>query len=131
MGLGSGAAEALVSLPLWARTAAALAVLAVPGLLMGAPFPMGLRALAPESTGLAWGWAANGVASVMGASAATLLAMEVGGSGLLVVGWRVLRRRGGAGGVGEGCRGVGRPADAPIAEVPSIASERSPARPGR
>lgn len=86
LGLGSGAAEALVSLPLWARAAAALAVLAVPGVLMGAPFPMGLRRLAPESTALAWAWAANGVASVIGASAATLLAMEVGGSGLLMGG---------------------------------------------
>lgn len=86
LGVGSGAAEAFVSLPLPARAAAALAVLAVPGVLMGVPFPLGLRKLAPEAAPLAWAWAANGVASVMGASAATLLAMEVGGSGLLIAG---------------------------------------------
>lgn len=86
MGLAANAAGALVSLPFPVRASASLLVLAGPGLLMGAPFPMGLRKLAPGHTALAWAWAANGVASVIGASLATLLAMEIGGSGLLMAG---------------------------------------------
>ena len=79
-------AGALVSLSLPLRASAALLVVAVPGLLMGAPFPMGLRKLAPEPTALAWAWAANGVASVIAASLATLLAVEIGGRGLILTG---------------------------------------------
>jgi hypothetical protein len=86
MGLGANGAGALVSLPFPVRASACLLILAVPGFLMGGPFPMGLRMLAPEGAALAWAWAANGVASVIGASVATLLAMEVGGGGLLVAG---------------------------------------------
>lgn len=86
LGLSAGAAGSLVSLPLPLRAAVSLLVLAVPGVLMGAPFPMGLRRLAPGGSALAWGWAANGVASVIGASLATLLAMEIGGGALMIAG---------------------------------------------
>jgi len=86
MALAVDSADRLVGLPLPLRAAACLLVLAPPGVLMGSPFPLGLRRLAPEPTALAWAWAANGVTSVMGASLATLLAMEIGGSGLLIAG---------------------------------------------
>jgi hypothetical protein len=85
-GLVADHAGALVAFPLPVRASAALVLLAIPGVLMGAPFPMGLRTLAPEPTSLAWAWAANSVASVIGASLATLLAMEIGGSGLIMAG---------------------------------------------
>lgn len=74
------------ALPLHVRATAALTAVGAAGILMGAPFPLGLRHLARSPGGVAWGWAANGVASVMGASMAVLLAMEVGGSAVLLAG---------------------------------------------
>lgn len=61
------------------RFGAALAVIAPLGLLMGVPFPAGLALVevrGPRS--LAWGWAANGCASVAGSALAMLVAMNVG-----------------------------------------------------
>jgi hypothetical protein len=86
LSLAAPGAAALVSWSFPARASVSLLVLLLPGVLMGAPFPLGLRRLAPEPTALAWAWAANGVASVVGASLATLLAMEIGGRGLILVG---------------------------------------------
>jgi hypothetical protein len=68
------------------RAAVALVVLAGSGLLMGLPFPLGLRLLATAEGGVAWAWGVNGVASVLGASLAILLAMEIGGLGVFLVG---------------------------------------------
>ena len=56
------------------------------GVSMGFPFPLGLRRMARSEGAVAWAWAANGVASVLGASAAILLAMEFGGRGVLLAG---------------------------------------------
>lgn len=79
-------AGAVSGLPLALRIVVGLGIVAVPAFLMGAPFPLGLRALAGGTTsGVAWAWATNGVASVMGASLAILVAMEVGGTGLLAL----------------------------------------------
>ena len=53
---------------------------------MGMPFPLGLAALgrcAPDL--IPWAWGINGSASVVGAVAASLLAMEIGFSGVIVV----------------------------------------------
>ncbi len=75
-----------MSLPFSMRAAASLTLVAVPGTLMGLPFPLGLRSLASQEGGVAWAWAVNGIASVLGASLAIVLAMEVGGGGLLLVG---------------------------------------------
>ncbi len=65
------------ALPL--RAALAVLLIAPPAVLMGMPFPAGVRALVGERPGaLAWAWAANGFASVIAASLATLLAIEIG-----------------------------------------------------
>ena len=46
---------------------------------MGLPFPLGLAALAEQQPALTpWAWALNGFASVVGAVAATLLAIHAG-----------------------------------------------------
>jgi hypothetical protein len=73
----------LMALPLFVRAATALGLLTVAGLFMGTPFPLGLRLLAHGGGGIAWAWAANGVASVMGAALGTLISMEVGIQGLI------------------------------------------------
>ncbi len=46
---------------------------------MGMPFPLGLRVLAEQAPGfIPWAWGINGFASVISASLATLLAIELG-----------------------------------------------------
>ena len=61
------------------RTAVAVATLFPLAFLMGLPFPSGFRLLGSRGEGLApWAWGVNGCASVVAASAATLLAVEVG-----------------------------------------------------
>jgi hypothetical protein len=48
-------------------------------LVMGMPFPLGLRALAAASPArVAWAWAANGFTSVVTAPLAALVALEAG-----------------------------------------------------
>jgi len=81
--LASPAAGAVTTLPVSLRILVALVLVAVPGTLMGVPFPLGLRHLTGGGVGVAWAWATNGVASVVGASLAILIAMEMGGRGLL------------------------------------------------
>ncbi len=68
----------MASLPLPVRAGMTLGVVGLAGCFMGMPFPLGLRRMVREDGGVAWAWAANGVASVLGASLAVLLAMEVG-----------------------------------------------------
>ena len=56
-----------------------LITIAVPSLLMGMPFPMGLRLLSGiEEKNIPWAWGINGCMSVISASLATLLAVEAG-----------------------------------------------------
>jgi spermidine synthase len=72
------------SWPLLARGLAAAVVLAPLGMLMGMPFPLGLRALAGGDVGrIAWAWAANGCASVVAAPLAAIVGMEMGSGALL------------------------------------------------
>ena len=53
--------------------------IAVPSLLMGIPFPMGLRLLSGiEEKNIPWAWAINSCVSVISAALATLLAVETG-----------------------------------------------------
>lgn len=84
--LAAPSAGAIMVLPLPARAAMALIFVAAAGVVMGAPFPMGLRRLAMAPGGVAWAWAANGVASVAGASLAILLSMAVGTRLLILAG---------------------------------------------
>jgi SAM-dependent methyltransferase len=68
----------LLSLPLLARMAIALAVM-LPLAAMGMPFPLGLRQLGQSHKELLpWAWAVNGCASVLAGPLATLLALGVG-----------------------------------------------------
>jgi spermidine synthase len=65
--------------PIAVRAGMALIALAPVAVLMGMPFPLGLRRLAgrrPER--VAWAWAANGFASVVAAPIAALVALEWG-----------------------------------------------------
>jgi hypothetical protein len=61
------------------------ALLAPIGLMLGAPFPVGLRLLVPSSRFRALGWAANGIASVLASILAVPLAMTWGISRLLLL----------------------------------------------
>jgi hypothetical protein len=69
------------------------------GFLMGIPFPSGLAWLRERAPGLIpWAWAINGCMSVLAAVLATIIALSVGFSWVLVVAalayagaWLVLR----------------------------------------
>ncbi len=71
------------SLP--SRFALGLILVGLPGILLGMPFPLGLRRLATGVGGVGWAWAVDGVASVVGVSLATLVAMEFGGRAVLIL----------------------------------------------
>ncbi len=71
--------------PLAARAAVAAVFLAAPALIMGMPFPVGLRVLAGDGSRTAWAWAANGFASVVAAPLAALLALEAGSGAMFVL----------------------------------------------
>jgi hypothetical protein len=72
--------------PIVARGAAAAVLLAPVAAVMGTLFPLGIRALARDDSGrIAWAWAANGFASVVGVPLAALIAVEAGSRVLLLV----------------------------------------------
>jgi len=76
----------LMGWPTALKVAGSLLLIAPLALAMGMPFPLGLAALgrcAPDL--IPWAWGINGSASVVGAVAASLLAMEIGFSGVIVV----------------------------------------------
>jgi hypothetical protein len=74
----------LLPLALPVRVLTALAFIAVPGMILGAPFPIALRE--PGGPGdRALAWAANGSASVLASAAAPLLAAGLGIRLLLVI----------------------------------------------
>lgn len=76
---------AVLSFP--ARTAATFAFLIPLGLIMGMPFPFGLRALAEKDTDLIpWAWAINGSLSVLAPSLASMIALSSGFSFVLWLG---------------------------------------------
>jgi len=87
LALGPVAVRGAQPLGLAARAAIGIALLAPPALLMGMPFPAGVRALTTDRPGaLAWAWAVNGFASVIAASLATLIAVEWGWRWVLLSG---------------------------------------------
>jgi hypothetical protein len=78
--------RATLSLPLSGRITLAILVLTPPAVVMGMPFPLGLRLLNRlHSAEVPWAWGINGCFSVVGAAMATLIAVEVGYSLLLVL----------------------------------------------
>jgi len=73
-----------LSLPWGGRALVTTLVLAPLGLLMGVPFPAGLRRIGQTAPHLTpWAWAVNGCASVIGAVLAALMALNWGFSAVL------------------------------------------------
>jgi hypothetical protein len=69
-----------------ARAALVVVVVAPLGLMLGMPFPSGLRILPDREQQTPWMWAINAAASVLGATFATMVVMNIGFSSTLVVG---------------------------------------------
>jgi spermidine synthase len=68
------------------RTIISVIVIALPGFLMGIPFPSGLALVKSQvSNFVPWAWAINNVATVMGTIAAVFLAMMFGFSTVLLL----------------------------------------------
>lgn len=80
--------RALLGSPWPLRLGAAVALVAVPGFLLGMPFPSGLRALElAGARGLVpWVWGLNGAMSVMASVSAIILAIELGYTAVFLVG---------------------------------------------
>ena len=71
--------DASLSLPLVAKLALVVLLLAPIGFLMGMPFPSGLARLERQySQAVCWAWAVNAAASMLGAVGAIFLAIHVG-----------------------------------------------------
>jgi hypothetical protein len=81
--------NALLAWPVSARIAVAIVVLAPLGLCLGMFMPLGIGAVAGLTERsreyVAWGWAVNGFASVIGAVLSTILAMSFGFGAVLVI----------------------------------------------
>ena len=78
--------ERLLGLPEAARVAAAVLLVAPLAFFMGIPFPLGLAHLAERAPSLIpWAWGINGCASVLSAILATLLAVHLGFSAVIVL----------------------------------------------
>jgi len=75
-----------LGLSLFWRVAIAVAVIAPLGVLLGMPFPTGLRIVAEESPTLVpWAWGVNGFSTVIGSVGAMILAMIFGFKVVLIV----------------------------------------------
>jgi|TARA_B100000315_G_scaffold258967_1_gene313011 spermidine synthase len=69
-----------------AKIVISLALIAPLGFLMGLPFPLGLSRVSEYLPGLVpWAWGVNGCASVLGAILATILAVHMGFSAVIVL----------------------------------------------
>ena len=70
------------------RALLAVAALAPAGLLMGRPFPLGLRYVEAAGVGalMPWLWAANGTLSVVGSVTATIMAINYGFAAVFAAG---------------------------------------------
>jgi spermidine synthase len=78
--------QATLQLPFQGRITLALLAILPAAVVMGMPFPLGLRLLNRERPAhVPWAWGINGCCSVVGAAMATLLAVELGYSLLLVL----------------------------------------------
>jgi len=78
-GLGDAILDASTSWSLAGRAALSAALVAPLGLLLGIPFPAGLRAVSARAgTRIPWLWAINSATSVMGSVAATAISMHFG-----------------------------------------------------
>ncbi len=70
------------------RLVAAIALVALPGFLLGMPFPSGIRALelAGQRSLVPWAWGINGAMSVMASVTAIILAIELGYTAVFLLG---------------------------------------------
>lgn len=69
----------LLPLPHWLRMVLAVLIVALPGFLMGIPFPVGLAAVKSRALAFVpWAWAINSTTTVIGTVLAVLLAMLYG-----------------------------------------------------
>jgi hypothetical protein len=69
----------LLGIPLWARVAVVVVLLVPTGLVLGMPFPSGMRLLEAQSPHLVpWGWAVNAFFSVFGSIFCIVLSMGIG-----------------------------------------------------
>jgi spermidine synthase len=76
----------LMELPLAVKIAVAVGLLAPLGFVMGLPFPLGLGRVSECASDLVpWAWGINGCASVVAAVMASLLAMHVGFTAVLLL----------------------------------------------
>ncbi len=80
--------------PVGARGVLVLALVFLPGVLLGALFPAAMR-LASNSACVPWMWTANGFSSVLGSVGAVILAMQWGALQVLLVGGGVYVLAGG------------------------------------
>jgi spermidine synthase len=81
-----GLFDALIHLPDPAKIGISAALIALPGICMGVPFPTGMARLActlPDA--IPWAWAINGFASVVGAVLASLLAVHLGFTAVILL----------------------------------------------
>ncbi|HUF19468.1 MAG TPA: SAM-dependent methyltransferase [Burkholderiales bacterium] len=78
--------EALIGLPDAGRIAFAVLLILPLGMCMGMPFPLGLEALGRQAPALVpWGWGINACASVISAVLATLLAIHLGFTAVILL----------------------------------------------
>ncbi|HEX6846281.1 MAG TPA: hypothetical protein VF144_04855, partial [Chitinophagaceae bacterium] len=71
--------QQIASVPDLFKFPVSVVIIACPALLMGMPFPLGLRAQALiEEKNIPWAWGINGCMSVISAALATLLSVEAG-----------------------------------------------------
>jgi len=77
--------QATIGYSLPVKIVLALLFIGLPSFFMGMPFPLGLRFLSGRNeSGVPWAWGINGCLSVVSASFATILAIEVGFSALML-----------------------------------------------
>lgn len=82
--LGAGK---IAAYPIALKFALTFLIASAAGVLMGIPFPLGMRLLGEKSPGLIpWAWAVNGCFSVLAPVVATMLALEFGFDSVLFLG---------------------------------------------
>ncbi|RMF60554.1 MAG: hypothetical protein D6748_03800, partial [Calditrichaeota bacterium] len=77
--------KSTIAFPISIKAIISTMVLAFPGILMGFPFPLGIRYLSIDREWqIPWAWGINGCFSVISAVLAALLAVEIGFRGVLL-----------------------------------------------
>ena len=78
--------QAGMGFSIWGKILISLVLIGLPSFFMGMPFPLGLHFLSKDNEeAVPWAWGINGCLSVVSASLATILAIEVGFSVLMLL----------------------------------------------